>query len=107
VEWHRWSGNSLLHLSPFLHFASTRANPIPSLSKADKQLNFNLEDIHAVNETVEVEFTKSELEGLLGSISGEANHAKVRKLALELDDIATMFERCLHPSCFITTFGLI
>ncbi len=37
-------------------------------------LDFNLEDIPAVKGKAEVEFTKSELEGLLGSISGEANH---------------------------------
>ncbi|NIM11961.1 MAG: hypothetical protein GTO45_07575 [Candidatus Aminicenantes bacterium] len=64
----------------------------------DMYLNFDLAELPSDRGIVKVEFTESELEDLIGSISAEANHASSRQLMLKLDKIADKLEKHLHPS---------
>ncbi len=44
-----------------------------------------------------IDITKSDLEDLLGRLSGECNHCKSKVLAAELDELCERLESLLYP----------
>jgi len=58
-------------------------------------LQIYLRELPVLEGRVEAKISKSDLEVLLGNLSGGANHAKTRKTALALNDICDRIEGSL------------